>query len=204
VPDNAWDLVVLVLAYVIGAVPFSNLLAHRYAGQDLRHAGTGTTTPANLHRIAGLRLAVLAGVLEVAKGMVGPVLIGSGRPVLAAVAGGLAVAGHNWSPFLRGRGGRGISTVTGALLVIAWPAAAFMAGCLVMGVLTRRVLPFMRAATFALLPVLAVIDGRRGLLVGAILVAPIGFKTTHEIVRRRLLSPIGGHVAGRSDMDRPS
>ncbi|NES28112.1 glycerol-3-phosphate acyltransferase [Micromonospora terminaliae] len=196
--DHVWDFAVLVLAYLVGAVPFSNLVAHRYAGLDLRHAGTGTTTPANLHRTAGLRPAVLAGVLEVAKGMVGPALIGPDRPLLAAVAGGLAVTGHNWSPLLRGRGGRGISTATGALLVVAWPGAVFMFGCLVMGILTRRVLVFMRAAAFALLPLLGLIDGRRGLLLGAILVGPIGFKTTHEIFRRRLLDPLVRRGAKRS------
>jgi glycerol-3-phosphate acyltransferase PlsY len=180
----------LALAYVIGAIPFSNVIARRYHGQDLRHSGTGTATPANLHRIAGPRPAILAGAIEVAKGAVGPVLVGFDRPVLAAVAGGLAVMGHNWSPFLRGRGGRGISTATGALLVVAWPGAVFMCGCLAVGVLARRVLPVMRAATFALLPVLVLVEGKQGLVVGAILTAPIGFKTTHEIYRRRLLRPL--------------
>jgi glycerol-3-phosphate acyltransferase PlsY len=185
--NNVWDLAVLALAYVVGAVPFSNIIARRYGGPDLRYAGTGTTTPANLRRVVGLRPAFLAGVLEVAKGTIGPALIGSDRPVLAAVAGGLAVTGHNWSPFLRGRGGRGISTATGALMIVAWPAAAFMGILLAAGALARRVLPVMRAATFALLPMLTVVDGTRGLLVGAILLAPIGVKTAHEICRRRLL-----------------
>ena len=175
------------LAFLIGAVPFSNLIArHRY-GQDLRHVGTGTSTPANLQRLAGSRPALVAGALELSKGVVAPLLIGTDRPILAATAGGLAVAGHAWSPFLHGQGGRGISTATGAMFVVAWPGAAFMCGCLAAGALTHRVLPFMRAATFALLPVLLVTGGPRALLTGAILTAPIGFKTTHEIYRRRLL-----------------
>jgi len=184
-----WHIPTLVSAYVIGAIPFSNVIARRQYGQDLRRIGTGTSTPANLHRVAGPRAAFVAGALELAKGAVVPALIGPDHTILAAAAGGLAVAGHNWSPFLRGHGGRGISTATGAMLVVAWPGAMFMCGCLAVGALTRRVLPFMRAAAFALLPVLLLLDGRRGLLIGAILTAPIGFKTTHEIYRRRLLRP---------------
>lgn len=195
--DIFWHVVALVFAYIIGAIPFSNIIARRRYGQDLRHSGTGTTTPANLHRIAGPRPALVAGTLEVAKGAVAPALVGLDRPILAAVAGGLAVMGHSWSPFLRGRGGRGISTATGALLVVAWPGAVFMCGCLAAGALTRRVLPIMRAATFALLPWLVLVDGKRGLFVGAILTAPIGFKTTHEIYRRRLLRPFASIQAAR-------
>jgi hypothetical protein len=45
----------------------------------------------------------------------------------------------------------------------------------------------MRVGVFLLLPFLAVVDGLHGLIVGAILVAPIGFKTVHEINRRQLL-----------------
>ncbi len=187
--DIVWHVVTLVFAYVIGAIPFSNIIARRHYGQDLRRSGTGATTPANLHRVAGPRPALVAGALELAKGAGASALVGPDRPILAAVAGGLAVMGHNWSPFLRGRGGRGLSTATGALLVVAWPAAVFMCGCLAAGALTRRVLPLMRAATFALLPVLVLVEGKRGLLIGAILMAPIGFKTTHEIYRRRLLRP---------------
>ena len=58
-----------------------------------------------LYRVAGFTPLAVAGVLDVAKGAVGPLLAGRDRPVLAAVAGGAAVAGHNWSPWLRGRAG---------------------------------------------------------------------------------------------------
>jgi glycerol-3-phosphate acyltransferase PlsY len=170
-------------------------------GADLRTTGTGTATPTNLHRVAGLRLALLAGVLEMGKGVIGPLLIGRQHLVLAAVAGALAVVGHNWSPFLRGAGGRGISTVTGALWVVAWPGAVFMTLALLLGVYSARshdvadrahaVLPAMRVAVFALIPFLWLISGLQGLIVGAILVAPVGFKTVHEIFRRDLLRRYG-------------
>jgi hypothetical protein len=73
-----------------------------------------------LGQVAGNRSLVLAGVLDLAKGSVGPLLAGPRRrPTLAALAGGSAVAGHNWSPLLTGAGGRGISPALGALAVTA-------------------------------------------------------------------------------------
>ena len=92
----------------------------------------------SLHEVAGFGPLAVAGVLEVAKGSVGPLLAGRDRPALAAVAGGAAVAGHNWSPFLRGAGGRGISPATGALLVSAPTGAAVLLGGLAAGRLARQ------------------------------------------------------------------
>ena len=88
----------------------------------------------SLYRVAGFGPLAAAGVLEVAKGAVGPGLAtGAGRPTVAALAAGAAVAGHNWSPFLRGAGGRGLSPALGALLVVAWPGAVLLLAGMIIG-----------------------------------------------------------------------
>ncbi|HEV2368845.1 MAG TPA: glycerol-3-phosphate acyltransferase, partial [Acidimicrobiales bacterium] len=58
----------LILAYLTGAVPFSNLFASRLAGVDLRKVGSGTVSGTGLYRVAGFRPLAVAGVLDVAKG----------------------------------------------------------------------------------------------------------------------------------------
>src|SRR5437660_880085 len=83
---------------------------------------------ARLTVAAGFRVLAVAGVLDVAKGAVGPLLAGRDRPALAAAAAAAGVAGHNWSPFLRGAGGRGISPAIGALLAGAPVGAAVLLG----------------------------------------------------------------------------
>lgn len=177
----------LVLAYLVGAVPFSNLIARWRYGQDLRRIGTGTSTPTNLYLGFGPQPAVVAGALEFGKGAIATALPSSGHPALAVTAGALAVTGHNWSVFLRGRGGRGISTATGALVILAWPGAVLLAACLAAGLTTRRVVVSVSLAVVLLTPVLALIEGSRGLLVGGLLVAPIIIKTVDEFHRRRRL-----------------
>ena len=125
-------------AFLAGSIPFSNLAARRRAGVDLRDVGTGTVSGTSLYDVAGFGPLAAAGVCDVAKGAVGPLLAGRDRPVLAAVAGGLAVAGHNWSPFLRGAGGRGFAPSLGALGVNAWPGVPVMLGGLVAGKAARQ------------------------------------------------------------------
>src|SRR4051794_12453048 len=121
------------VSFALGAVPFSNIAARAKAGVDLRVVGNGTVSGTNLFHVAGFGPLAVAGVCDVAKGAVGPLLAGRDRPVLAAVAGGAAVAGHNWSPFLRGAGGRGISPAIGALAVSEWTGAALLLGALAVG-----------------------------------------------------------------------
>src|SRR2546423_13758476 len=106
---------VLAAAYLAGAIPFSNLIAKRRRGVDLRTIGTGTVSGTSLYEVAGFGALALAGVCDVAKGAVGPVLAGRDRPALQATACAAAVAGHNWSPFLGGAGGRGVSPAHPAL-----------------------------------------------------------------------------------------
>jgi acyl phosphate:glycerol-3-phosphate acyltransferase len=161
------------VAFLAGAVPFSNLAARRRAGVDLRDVGTGTVSGTSLYAVAGFGPLAAAGVCDVAKGAVGPLLAGRDRPVLAAVAGGLAVAGHNWSPFLRGAGGRGLSPTIGALLPRAWPGAVVVLGGMTLGRFARQTGLGSFVAQCALVPVLAKLRGRDAALAGACVVLPM-------------------------------
>jgi glycerol-3-phosphate acyltransferase PlsY len=167
---------VLAAAFVAGSVPFSNIAARRRAGVDLRTVGTGTVSGTSLYRVAGFGPLAVAGVCDVAKGAVGPLLAGRRRPALAAIAGGLGVAGHNWSPFLRGAGGRGISPALGALGVNAWPGSVVMLGGMVLGRFVRETGFGSFVAQGALVPVLARTHGPRGAFVGVCVVAPMWIK----------------------------
>lgn len=163
----------LAASYLAGSVPFANIASRRTRGVDLRDVGTGTVSGTALYEVAGFVPLALAGVLEVAKGAVGPLLAGRERPALAAAAGGLAVAGHNWSPWLGGAGGRGISPAIGALAAQAWPGAALLLGGLAAGRLAKQTAFASFLADLALVPLLAATHGRRGAAAGASVVTPM-------------------------------
>jgi glycerol-3-phosphate acyltransferase PlsY len=165
--------VVVASGYLAGAVPFSNLVARRTRGVDLRDVGTGTVSGTALYRVAGFAPLACGGVLDVAKGAVGPLLAGRDRPVLAAVAAGAAVAGHNWSVFLDGAGGRGISPAMGGLLATAWPGTVVLAAGLAGGRLARHTALGSLVAYVVLVPVLARCRGATGVAAGAAVVVPL-------------------------------
>jgi glycerol-3-phosphate acyltransferase PlsY len=163
---------VLVAAFLAGAVPFSNLVVRAKLGVDLRDTEYRTVSGTSVYRVAGWWALVVSGILDVAKGAIGPLLAGN-HTTLAAIAGGVAVAGHNWSPFLRGQGGRGIAPALGALLVNAWPGAVVILVALVVSRAFRHTGLGGFVGELALTPVLAVTNGPCGALAGGAIAAPM-------------------------------
>lgn len=163
-------------AYLLGAVPISNLTARAVAGVDLRTFGSGTVSGTGVYQVAGFGPVAVAGVLDIAKGSLAVLPMAGSRPVVAALAAGAAVIGHNWSVFLRGAGGRGISVALGATLVLA-PAGTVVLGLgLGIGRLMRRTALASFVAMVLLVPVLAIVRGGVGVLLGLALVLPMWIK----------------------------
>jgi glycerol-3-phosphate acyltransferase PlsY len=166
------------MAYLVGSVPFAQIVARRFGRVDLRHIGNGTVSASGLRQVAGVAAVVTAGVLDLAKGTIGPMLAGGRRhPTLSAWAAAAGVTGHNWSPFLRLAGGRGISPAMGALLVLA-PEGA---GVLLAGVALGRAAADQAGlgaivADAALLPVLSRTRGRAGVAAAVAVLTPVLIK----------------------------
>jgi len=166
---------VCLVSFLAGSIPFSNLMARWRRGVDLRDAGTGTVSGTSLYRVAGFPALAGAGICDVAKGAVGP-LLALHHPLLGAVAGGFAVAGHNWSPFLRGHGGRGVAPAVGSLLVNAWPGAVLLLASLVLGKLVGQTGLGGFAGAVVLAPALAVTNGASGAVAGGAVAVPMLLK----------------------------
>lgn len=182
---------VLAVAFLAGSIPNSQIAAWWRAGVDLRTVGSGTVSGTSLYRVAGFVPLALAGIADIAKATVGPLIAGRDRPVLAACAGGVAIAGHNWSPFLRGAGGRGIAPSLGVLGVNGWPGIPVVLAGLVGGRALRQTGLGCFVAQCALVPVLALVDGGRGALVAAAVITPMWAK---RVAGNRLPSEAGAQV----------
>lgn len=120
---NYTDVIIILAAYLLGAVPFSVLFSRALGLTDPREFGSGNPGATNVARqnkfAAGLTL-----VADTAKGAVLPALWIADHPMLAAATGAAAVCGHVFSVFLRFRGGKGVATSLGVFVVWHWPAGA--------------------------------------------------------------------------------
>jgi glycerol-3-phosphate acyltransferase PlsY len=162
-----------VVGFVAGSIPFSNMAARILAGVDLRDVGPGTVSGTSLAQVAGKGPLVVVGLLELAKGAVGPLVAGRERPLAAALAGGAAVTGHNWSPWLRGAGGRGISPAMGALAVTAPAGSALLLAGLALGRLGGETALGSLAADLALVPLARAAHGGKGALAATCVLIPM-------------------------------
>jgi glycerol-3-phosphate acyltransferase PlsY len=163
---------VLLGSFLVGAIPFSNLVARWVKGVDLRSTPYGTVSGTSIYRVAGFWPLAVSGILDMAKGALGPLLAGD-RWLLASIAGGVAVAGHNWSPFLGGKGGRGVAPALGALAVTAWPGMVVLLGCLVLGKAVRETGLGGFFGEVMLAPVLAITNGACGAVAGGVVALPM-------------------------------
>ena len=113
-------IVPIVVGYLIGGIPFGIIVARAVGGPDPRTLGSGRTGGANVARALGPRLALLAGLLDAAKGAVSVLfaLFLTSEPLVAVLAALAAIIGHSRSPYIGLRGGRGVAPAWGALLVI--------------------------------------------------------------------------------------
>ena len=119
-------LLVVAVAYLIGSIPFSFLVARAFGVRDVRRVGSGNVGATNVLRSAGKAAGALALVLDVGKGAAASVLaerLAPGDTLVPAAAAVAAVAGHMFPVWLRFQGGKGVATGLGAFAPIA-PVAA--------------------------------------------------------------------------------
>ncbi len=136
-------LVLIPIAYLVGAIPFG-LIVGLSRGVDVRTAGSGNIGATNVGRLLGKQFFFLVFFLDLLKSLV-PMAIASwvvGRipeaqrdwPLYLAwlLVGFAAVIGHMFSVFLRFKGGKGVATSAGVVLGL-YPYFT-LAGLAVMGV----------------------------------------------------------------------
>ena len=119
---------VVVLAYLLGSIPFGYLLVRLRGDGDVRETGSGGTGATNVTRRAGKGAGLLTLLLDALKGMaavlVARAVLGTSDEWWVCAAAVAAVLGHVFPVWLRFRGGKGVATGLGVFLVLAPLATA--------------------------------------------------------------------------------
>ncbi len=112
-------ILILTLAYLLGSIPFSLIIARLFKGIDIRNHGSGNIGATNVLRTVGKKEAALALIADVLKGVL-PVLftVFVLEEVWIAATAVFVVLGHVFPIFAGLKGGKGVATSLGALIVI--------------------------------------------------------------------------------------
>ena len=140
------SLLIVIIAYLLGSIPFGYLIVRGKIGDDIRQSGSGGTGATNVSRRAGKAAGVFTLVLDALKGatavLLARLIVGPAPDVnwMIAAAAIAVIAGHIFPVWLRFRGGKGVATGVGVFLVLA-PVALLCAGVVFLAIvaLTRYV-----------------------------------------------------------------
>lgn len=176
---------VIVIAYLLGSIPFGYLIVRATQGADIRETGSGGTGATNVSRRAGKASGVLTLLLDALKGAAAVAIakIVLGLPIFGegALAGSsnenaywwvasaaiAVIVGHIFPVWLRFRGGKGVATGVGVFLMLA-PLAVAIAGLIF-------VLVVWRTRYVSLGSILAVVAIPLFVLLRSVFVQPVGY-----------------------------
>lgn len=135
------EILAIVLAYLLGSIPFGFLIVKMTSGADIRETGSGGTGATNVTRKAGKGAGIVTLIFDALKGVaavtVARLLTGEeGTSWVVAGAGVLAVVGHCFPVWLKFKAGKGVATGLGVFLaIVPW---AVMAAVIVFVVIVWR------------------------------------------------------------------
>jgi len=134
-------IVLVVVGYLAGSIPFGVIAARLSGGTDPRSVGSGRTGGTNALRALGRKWAAFVVTGDLAKGAL-PVLLAriatSGDSTAEVLVAAAAVIGSARSIFLGFHGGRGVGTGVGTMLVIQPLAVVISAPVFFLAILITR------------------------------------------------------------------
>lgn len=122
------NVIMAIIAYLIGSVNFSVIFSKKFAGFDVREKGSGNAGSTNMLRSVGKGAAALTLLCDILKGVVailiaigiGNIVKSADKGLLVQIAGIAVVIGHTFPIFFGFKGGKGVATSLGILLMTNW------------------------------------------------------------------------------------
>jgi acyl phosphate:glycerol-3-phosphate acyltransferase len=180
----------ILLAYLIGSVPFALLLARWWGVADLHQIGSGNIGAANVFRVSGVKAGVLVAVLDGGKGVFSVLLAErlTGTNAAPAAAGLAAIVGHVYPVWLQFRGGKGVATACGVFCVLTPLAIGPAVTLFVAGVWLTKYVSVGSVVASVALPPIAYLTGSSMPVVASALAAAtlIVFRHRSNLARVRL------------------
>ena len=121
------ELLLIILAYLIGSIPTALIISKKFFGIDIRDFGSGNMGATNAFRVLGPKYGTLIMVLDILKGMIAvglfyflPYYLTNEleRTNFMMGLGLAAVIGHIFPVFANFKGGKGVATLLGMLIAV--------------------------------------------------------------------------------------
>ena len=127
--------IVAVVSYLLGSIPFGYILVRLFRGEDVRATGSGNIGATNVMRSGSKGLGIATLILDASKGYFAVALAAAfatsalayqispadlaNRSIAMALAAAFAILGHIFPVWLGFKGGKGVATGVGSFLALA-------------------------------------------------------------------------------------
>ncbi|MBS1647448.1 MAG: glycerol-3-phosphate 1-O-acyltransferase PlsY [Bacteroidetes bacterium] len=124
--NNAFEVVLILAAYLLGSMPFSVWVGKLFYGIDVREFGSGNAGATNTFRVLGKKAGIPVLFMDIAKGILAVALAhfsdfaSYSNPLInyQIALGIAAVVGHIFPLFAGFRGGKGVATLLGVVMAV--------------------------------------------------------------------------------------
>lgn len=187
-------IIIIIIAYLLGNISTSYIVAKRLAGVDIRTQGSGNAGSTNVLRTLGKKAGAMTFIGDLLKGIIAVFvarLIANFTSIDVITAGYVAVVGvvcgHNWPIFLGFRGGKGVATSLGAMIAVN-PIIAL--GCFAMFLIIVAVTKYVSLGSVVGIVmssiIMMLVQNEKGMIVTLFLSASVIY--THRENIKRLLN----------------
>jgi len=192
---------VVIIAYLIGSIPFGYLIVRAKEGGDVRQTGSGGTGATNVTRRAGRSAGVLTLILDALKGALAVFIaqLVSNTDWSTAAAAIAVIVGHIFPIWLRFKGGKGVATGVGVFLMLD-PLAVLCAGVIFLAVvLLTKYVSLGSILAAAAIPLFVWLNTATGPLLAAAVVGASLIVFAH---RENIVRILNGTESRTSDLKR--
>ncbi|MEM0930476.1 MAG: glycerol-3-phosphate 1-O-acyltransferase PlsY [Pseudomonadota bacterium] len=180
---------IVVLSYLLGAIPFGLVIVRLAGLGDIRAIGSGNIGATNVLRTGRKDLAAATFALDSGKGAIAVWLASAmtgGDVTAMALAGASAFLGHLFPVFLGFKGGKGVATYFGTLLAL-WPFGLVVAAVAWLGVaFTLRYSSLAALVAAAVTPIAFVVAGKTILFLAVLFMTVLIFVRHQQNIARLL------------------
>ncbi len=111
-------LIVGIISYLMGSIPFGYILTKIFLKQDIREIGSGNIGATNALRTGNKLIGYSTLILDIAKAIIPVIYVKINYPELIYIASLCAFLGHVFPIWLKFKGGKGVATYVGILFSI--------------------------------------------------------------------------------------
>ena len=166
-------IIAIIIAYLLGSIPFAYIFTRLVSGKDIRQLGSGNVGGNNVFQEVGWKAAIPTAIFDVGKGAAAVAIahwllnVPLHEPQLFVLLAGIAaIAGHMWSVYLKFTGGNGLSATIGALaILLPWELLIVIGLLLILTAITRNLVLSVNISLFSV-PISAWFLEREWLYVG--------------------------------------